>query len=258
MPERRYHGEVEEARPGDVDAGDLQFQFQRDLELLGDVARLHAGGLGQHHRHGGAGLRVSDRAASRPQSNAVSGTCTTGRRAPSLSGRVLKCIHCRNPGDQTAKSEVASRPRVIAPSQRPVDTSCASCQFRRRVNRRRCWAEARTDPSCRQHNRRRGRGGAHGRRRRPSARSGAVLEAAGEGSAHHALGLAHRAWPTWRNGARRNDLSAVSSRAVRSRRRSPTRRTAGWHRDRWARGGRGAGGAIPRDHVGDHHRYHPS
>ncbi|MNZ37410.1 hypothetical protein D3C78_548550 [compost metagenome] len=42
--------EVEKARAGNLDLADLLVGRQRGDELLGQVARLHAGRLGQHHR----------------------------------------------------------------------------------------------------------------------------------------------------------------------------------------------------------------
>jgi hypothetical protein len=43
--------EIDEARPGDLDLGDLRGGRQRGDDLVGDVARLGARGLGERHGH---------------------------------------------------------------------------------------------------------------------------------------------------------------------------------------------------------------
>jgi hypothetical protein len=49
LPEGRHEAHVEEARAGYLDLLDVGIRFQLGGQLVGDVARLHLGRLGQHH-----------------------------------------------------------------------------------------------------------------------------------------------------------------------------------------------------------------
>ncbi len=56
-PDLRLQGEIDEAGSGDVDGGDQIVRAQLFGELLGEIARLCPGFLGEHH--GGVGRHVA-------------------------------------------------------------------------------------------------------------------------------------------------------------------------------------------------------
>ena len=58
VPHLGLQREIEEARPGDGDSVNAFGARELRLQLVGDVARLHARGLGQHHRRIGRQVAV--------------------------------------------------------------------------------------------------------------------------------------------------------------------------------------------------------
>ena len=82
VPERRPKAQVEEARPRHLDLVDVGIGFELVAELVGDVARLHPGRLGQHQR--GVAGEIAVRGIARRRHLDVGEVEPAGKRAIGL------------------------------------------------------------------------------------------------------------------------------------------------------------------------------
>ena len=89
MPKPRRERQVDEARTGDLDLGDIGCAGELGGELLGDVARLHPRGLGQHH--GGIGGKLAVGGIARR--GHLGGGEIEPRRQDALALQRLQCGH---------------------------------------------------------------------------------------------------------------------------------------------------------------------